>query len=382
MASRSRSNARNRSADTPPQSTARSTSERKSSTYDPNFEQILIDHGTYPEEYDYSDENIPPTPNNWDDIMQRLAQPRSSLSPSRFSREDFRKFKRINAQALSEKKVMSSVFPIVRGDANIPYEEDKLFGNLEPFADGITDAKPDFYDGARAGQLDKRVRSDLSHYIVPSTQNHAPILPNFFAEGKGPDGSAAVAKRQALYDGTLGARAMHRIQSYGNALAYDNNAYTIASTYHDGQLKLYTNHPTPSIDPERSTDYYMNQLGAWALAGNPETFRHGATAFRNARDWAKEQRDRFIMAANETVRDMPLDISFEASSGTLHSRSTPVAHSRDSETSTDELAAPDITKLERKPRLKRALSRTRREWSDSRSKSSRRSHSTNSSQRN
>jgi hypothetical protein len=76
-------------------------------------------------------------------------------------------------------------------------------------------AKPDFYDGAPAGQLDQRVRSELSGYIIPSTQHTAPILPDFFVEGKGPHGSTAVAKRQALYDGTLGARAMLQLQSYG-----------------------------------------------------------------------------------------------------------------------------------------------------------------------
>jgi hypothetical protein len=187
-----------------------------------------------------------------------LEQPRPSLFPSHFSDEAFNAFLQKDRSALSEKKIMGSVFPVVRGDANIPCQEDKLFGNLEAFADRITDAKADFYDGAYPAQLDQQVRKDLGHYIVPSTLSHGPVLPNFFAEGKGPDGSAAVARRQAFYDGTLGARAMHPLQSYGKKdLAYDNNAYTITSTYHDGTLKLYTVYPVPSTDPKRSTDYYM-----------------------------------------------------------------------------------------------------------------------------
>jgi hypothetical protein len=44
-------------------------------------------------------------------------------------------------------------------------------------------------------QLDRRVRDELSGYIIPSTQEDIPIVPNFFLAVKGPDGSAAVAKR-------------------------------------------------------------------------------------------------------------------------------------------------------------------------------------------
>lgn len=42
----------------------------------------------------------------------------------------------------------------------------------------------------------------------------------------------------------------------------------------------------------------MTQINGWMLTGNVDTFRQGATAFRNARDWAKEQRDQFVVAAN------------------------------------------------------------------------------------
>jgi hypothetical protein len=62
---------------------------------------------------------------------------------------------------------------------------------------------------------------------------------------KGPDGSAVTARRQACYNGALGARALHSLQSYGQeASAYNGNAHTITSIYNDGTLKLYTNHPT------------------------------------------------------------------------------------------------------------------------------------------
>ncbi len=100
--------------------------------------------------------------------------------------------------------------------------------------------------------------------------------------------------------GGLGARGIHSLQSYGqDNPVYDNNAYTITSIYNDGTLKMYTSHPTQPTSPESRPEYYMTQINTWGMTGNLQTFRQGATAFRNARDWTKEQRDEAIKRANE-----------------------------------------------------------------------------------
>ena len=39
------------------------------------------------------------------------------------------------------------------------------------------------------------------------------------------------------------------------------------------------------------------------MTGSSETFRRGATYYRNARDWAKEQRDQAIQEANSRARE-------------------------------------------------------------------------------
>lgn len=119
-------------------------------------------------------------------------------------------------------------------------EGEVLFTNLRPLkTDMLTAAKPDLYYGARPEQLDRRVRDELSGHISPLTQNDLPIAPNFFLAAKGPDGTAAVARGQACYDGALGARGMHSLQSYGvDGAVHDNNACTITSIYSDGQLKM------------------------------------------------------------------------------------------------------------------------------------------------
>lgn len=54
-----------------------------------------------------------------EEINARLAMPRSSLSPSRFTREAFLDFKEKNQEALTDDAVMSTAFLIITGTANI-----------------------------------------------------------------------------------------------------------------------------------------------------------------------------------------------------------------------------------------------------------------------
>ena len=58
----------------------------------------------------------PPEPDNRNEIKAVLGQPRRSLSPSHFSEGDHDVFRWKNNDALGEKEVMNSVFPIIAGD--------------------------------------------------------------------------------------------------------------------------------------------------------------------------------------------------------------------------------------------------------------------------
>lgn len=100
--------------------------------------------------------------------------------------------------------------------------------NLKDLTDGsISKAQPDFYGGSRPSELKRRVREYLGPFIVSSTNKNAPCLPNFFAEEKGPNGSAPIAKRKAVYDGALDARGVNKLQSYVDpGTTHDNNTYT------------------------------------------------------------------------------------------------------------------------------------------------------------
>ena len=316
-----------------------SSKARRTSAYDHTFEQHLIDHGIYPNRYKHGNHDSV-YPDNWEEINEMLAQPRRSLSPSRFTLEAFEKFNETNREALNEDMVMQKAVPIIVGTTDIPSHGNVLFGNLENLTDGsLAMAKPDVYDGSRPAELNQHIREKLGPYIVPSTNTTAPCLPNFFIEGKGPNGNAAVCKRQALYDGALGARGIHELRSYiGQETLYDKKAYTIASCYHGASATLALNmiHPTPSTDPNRNYEFRMTQLRSWSMDDSPDAFRQGATALRNARDWAKQRREEFIAAANRKVPDTE-DSDLVSSTPSFVSPSSNEPTHPGSETSSDEL---------------------------------------------
>lgn len=308
---------------------ATTTTTRTTGPYNRNFQQHLIDNGVYPPTYRYPNGQVPAQPDNWEEINQRLTQPRPSLLPSRFSKEEHQEFVQADADAAKEKQVSTSVIPIIEryvGDAKC-VSGGIRFTNLDDLTDGtLAPGNPDVYHGARPEQLDRRVRDELSGQIIPSTQDDLPIIPNFFLAAKGPDGSAAVARRQACYDGALGTRGMQSLQSYRQEGAvFDNNAYTITSTYQDGQLKIYTSHPLQSSISGTRPQYCMNLLRSFAMTDTVDTFRQGATAYRNARDWAKEQRENTIREANQRASDSQVEtLGIDAKSNRISSRGSEI----------------------------------------------------------
>ena len=290
----------------------KATTTSKTSPYSGQYEEALIDEKIFPEGLDYEDDEPDPAANQ-DDIQRQLAVERASLSPSQFTAEHFRRFKRANANAQGESMTMRKVLSIIAGtDDHFATEGDREFNHIKPFNEGLTAAKPDLYDGERALKIDKSVRTQLDDLIIPCTETSYPVAPNFFMEGKSASGRADVAKLQACHDGAIGARVMHSLQNYGvKEAVYDGNAYSFTSTYHNGTgtLQLYTTHPTAPKAPGGPAEYHMTQIDSYAMTGNLKKLREGATAYRNVRDLAKTHRDTFIKQANETARHAPADTS-------------------------------------------------------------------------
>lgn len=310
--SRSSTQLSRRSSASRSKDTQQSTSTKSSGPYSRNFHQHLVDHAVYPAHYRFPDGTLPSKPANWDEIQQRLRQPRPSLSPSRFTHEDFETFVQADGDTAKESQVLSSVIPIIEGivkdgkcaAGGIP------FTNLDHLTDGtLVSGNPDRYYGARPEQLHPQIREELSGHTIPSTQKDLPVAPNFFLAVKGPDGSLAVAGRQACYDGSLGARGMSSLQARGqhgeSDLTPDYGAHTVTSIYHGGTLKMYTVHQQQSATSVPQSEYFMHQVGSWSITGDKDAFCAGAAAYRNARDWTQEERDRLIRLANMKVSAPP-----------------------------------------------------------------------------
>ncbi|OAA42070.1 hypothetical protein NOR_04919 [Metarhizium rileyi] len=284
--------------------TSISTKTRRSSAYDDDFEQHLLDHNIYPDGYEFPDDHLSPEPCIMDIIRQDLLAARDSLSLSCFSDAAFRDFKRKN-KTNSKGTVMRNVIPIIAGSSDILNKGHLPFTNLISLTDEATvKPVPDFFDGAHPGSLDKAVSEELDHQIIPTKHASVPVAANFFLEAKARKGGAGVAELQACFVGANGARTMHALQNYKlSKPEYDGNAYSFSSTYHDGTLKLYAHHVTAPVSAGGAQVYHMTKIRGFDMTDNRATFVEGATVFRNARKVAKEYRDRFIQAANKKAAE-------------------------------------------------------------------------------
>ncbi|KAH7157925.1 hypothetical protein B0J13DRAFT_603608 [Dactylonectria estremocensis] len=281
-------------ASTSPISVTTTTTTEKSTPYNLDFDLHLTDHRVHTV---YSSQAP-----DLGEIIAAVAVPRSSLSPSKFSDGAFEDFQENNELAQQEDDVMADVIPTIIG----PHQNteasarSEVFRNLEHLTDGtLSRANPDLCYGAFPEELDRSIRDELADHILPSTRSDEPMAPNFFLDVKGTDGCAAVATRQARYYGAIGARGMHSLQNHGiEEPRYDLQAYTYSSTYMNGMLRLFAHYLSAPLTHGGRPEYHMTQVDAWDMTNDIESFRRGATAFRNARDLAKQHRDNFIKAAN------------------------------------------------------------------------------------
>jgi hypothetical protein len=190
-----------------------------------------------------------------------------------------------HALASKEKQVTESVIPVIEGKiinarcvaGGIPFK------NLDHLTDGTpVPGNPINIMVYVLDSLIARYESSLMVISCLQLKRTFQFALIFFLAAKGPDGSLAVAGRQACYDGTLGARGIHSLQNYGkDEPLYNNNAGTIIPIYHGGQLKMFTTHlGRPAKSGDRS-EYYMTQINTWGMTGNVETFRQGAVCYRN-----------------------------------------------------------------------------------------------------
>lgn len=233
--------------------------------------------------------------------------PRRSLSPTAFTDDDHTSFIDTWEKATAKSRAMQDVFIKIRGPNRYPSASDRPCGNWAPLLSQLSDeadlvtAKPNYCEGHNHDARNAQIRQILSTYIVPLSCPDVPFLLNFFLEAKDDDGSTAVADRQATYNGALGAPGMHHLQTYGMEGFFDKNAYTVSAVYMNGLLTIYAHYLTRPKKSGQPPRYQMRMMMMYAIAGSPEEFRKGVTAFRNLSDMAYEFREQFLQGANRRL---------------------------------------------------------------------------------
>ena len=257
--------------------------QKRSSAYDGNFEQHLIDNNVFPASRAHRAANHA----EWNEVLIR---PRAS--PSRSSDASYSSFVKAADGARDEGEVMSKVFPKIVGNSRYASGQNVPFGHLEQITKKIVIPQPDWYQGEFPGEGNRTLRELLDKAIVPSTRKERAFLPTYFAEAKGPEGSTAVARRQACHDGALGAQAMHRLENLGRrGEIFDKNARTVSVIYNGaGYLEFFSHHVSQPRGPGTPSHTYMTILRSFLLADSPDGFRQGVGAFRNASDYAHQLR--------------------------------------------------------------------------------------------
>lgn len=273
-------------------------------TGDAMFGKHLAIHGIYP------NDGYVTKPQNFDEILAMLGQPRPALDPAESYDAQFQEFLEVAMEVADKSDTMKKILPLIAGQSNSQTSGGHAFNNMKNLTDGsIVKLKPDIYDGADPDKIDAEILKQLRSFLQPLEEKKSPVVPNFFAQFRSPKLEAFVGEHQVRYAGALGARAIHHLRSFAVAdpeTVYDNNAYTITATYQARMLTIFVHRPVKPLAPGGPLRYRMTFVTEFAIYSSLDSFQKGVIAFRNAREWATTKRDEFIAAAN--ARKQTIDI--------------------------------------------------------------------------
>ena len=120
---------------------------------------------------------------------------------------------------------MTAIFSVVKGPKIYPSTTNQPCDNWAPLISAkLVIPQPGYFDGEHQTPGEAKLLEILDSLVTPSRSSDAPFLPNFLVEVKAPGDSAEIARRQAVYNGAFGARAMLHLQAYGAEETFDGNA--------------------------------------------------------------------------------------------------------------------------------------------------------------
>jgi hypothetical protein len=262
-----------------------------------NTRQSLLNCGIYHCDYRYPAGFVDFKPTNWGELLQTMQNPREAV----VSEETYRTYCQRLSDINDDPSIMRLLFPILQGECNDPAQDGVQFTNLAPFPDlsSIVHPSPAFYHGEKPESLNPHFHRTMGNYIVPSTNSRHAILPTFFVD-LSYEMSIDLAEDHALYNGIHGARGIHLLQtSVDSGSVYDAKAYTITVILGGRCLGLYTVHL--SKQPDGRDRYHLNLLDEWCLTQSLTAFQTAIRAYRNLRDFTRDERRKVINIANASV---------------------------------------------------------------------------------
>ena len=245
-------------------------------------------------------------PANLQDWMNAIEKDHSCLASGAAIPAAHRRFRWAVHMSSLKEEVMMDVFPAIRGELRYL----RSVNRISPYMADLSDddkriiPRPDYMEGCQIGHANMRLREVLSPFIVFAEVEEAPFSSNFFTKVLGNSDTIDDAEKQARFDGALGARGIRMMLNIGKATeVFDGKAYTVTFIYFHGCLRMWLHFVALTGDPEHPRCYQTALASSWAL-GNPEGFREGVMAYRNAQDLAHDLREEIVRQAVATVDQM------------------------------------------------------------------------------
>lgn len=243
-------------------------------------------------------------PDNIDEIRQRLARPRASLSPSRDITEDYEQFRRAHFHALNEEAITQEFSTSLRKRNGEYAGRNMMFAKiaeLTPVETKLSRPNPDLFVGEDPSNIPRKIRDEIGQYIASGIVR-SPMVVNDFAEIKGPDGREQHLMNQVAYDGAIGARAMHSMRAFGtDSPPADKKARSFVTAYAGGQASFYASYMGQPAGVG-ATPYYTYHVAAESAIGSVDQYRRAQQYCRNIQDLATEERKLACEEAREALR--------------------------------------------------------------------------------
>lgn len=189
---------------------------------------------------------------------------------------------------------MALVISTFLGNLNISHEQGIIFKTLADLTNStIFIARAKFWDGSRPSTIESGLRGDVAKLIMPSNMTVAALTP----------ASESLRLVVWYYGAFFAPRILYRWCRIPFQTLNEKQTNVITANYDPkkGFFRLYaTTHTEVTINPAARIQYHTLITFSWFfLENNAKTYRTAISALRNAREWARDQREELIRLLND-----------------------------------------------------------------------------------